>query len=79
MGICFVWQVGGQGFFTAHLVVHGSICIHHKILIAAKIKFFGGLMSFLMRSLANVCEGLSAKNVKSQKVICNFYMFDKGW
>lgn len=26
----------------------------------------------------NVAEGLSAKNVKSQKVICNFYMFDKG-
>lgn len=25
----------------------------------------------------NVSEGLSAKNVKSQKVICNFYMFDK--
>lgn len=26
----------------------------------------------------NVYQGLSAKNVKSQKVICNFYMFHKG-
>lgn len=67
--------------YTAYLIVHGSFYIHDKIPIAAKITFFffGGLKSFLMWSLVNVYEGLSAKNVKSQKVICNFYMFDKGW
>lgn len=35
-------------------------------------------MSTLTWSLVNVYERLSAMNVKSQKVICNFYMFDKG-
>lgn len=28
--------------------------------------------------LMNVYEGLCAKNVQSQEVICKFYMFDKG-
>lgn len=41
--------------------------------IAAKSSFWRIDELFL-----NVFEGLSAKNVKSQKVICNFYMFDKG-
>lgn len=52
--------------------MRGRFCIYCKN-IAAKKMFFGGLISFLMK-LVNVYQGLSAKNVKSQKVICNFYI-----
>lgn len=39
-------------------------------------KGFWKFVSFLMWSLVNVSKGPSAKNVKSQKVICNFYTFE---
>lgn len=57
--------------FYSLLAVQCCFCKHYKTLELLK-QVLGHLISFLIRPFLNVYEGLSAKNVKSQKVICNF-------